>query len=245
MLALNIILYALLGTSLVFAIIELGLSAYVTSISSGTVSNGYYYYDVDPPAIVIFLVFSSVWTMLVTSAALLLPWYYARKGSVSAKLHTILAAITVAVYFVTMVFWLAAFADLANLVSGYTNIDPYYSAVLAFAVLLWLLFLALMVLTILAMCGVLVSDWAGYHSLRKNKDVGATQTSSGPAHEVPMSMTPVAPSDLSSGDAKALQNQPNSQSFSPSEPSAINSAELSADSVRHDHRTGPHEISPV
>jgi hypothetical protein len=137
MLALNIILYALLGTSLVFAIIELGLSAYVTSISSGTVYDGYYYYDLKPPAIVIFLVFSSIWTILVTIAALVLPWYYARKGLVSAKLNTILAATFVAVYFVTMVFWLACFADLANLVGGYVNIDSYYSAVLAFGVLLW------------------------------------------------------------------------------------------------------------
>ncbi|KAJ5120990.1 uncharacterized protein N7515_008951 [Penicillium bovifimosum] len=244
MLALNIILYALLGTSLVFAIVELGLSAYVTSISSGTVSNGYYYYDVDPPAIVIFLVFSSVWTILVTIAALVLPWHYGRKGLVSAKLNTVLAAIFVAVYFVTMVFWLACFADLANIVSGYTNIDPYYSAVLAFGVLLWLLFLALVVLTILAMCGVLVSDWAGYHSLRKNKEVGATQTA-GPAQDVQMSMPTVVPSDLSSSDAKALHNQPNTQSFSPSEPSPIHSAELSGNSVHHDHRTGPLEISPV
>jgi hypothetical protein len=95
------------------------------------------------------------------------------------------------------------------------------------------------------MCGVLVSDWAGYHSLRKNKEVGATQTSAGPAHDVPMSMTPVAPSNLSSGDAKALHDQPNSQSFSPSEPSAIHSAELSGNSVHPDHHTGPHKISPV
>lgn len=43
------------------------------------------------------------------------------------------------------------------------------------------------------MCGVLVSDWAGYQSPRKEKGVGMNQTRAGPAHEVPTSMSPVVP----------------------------------------------------
>ncbi|KAJ5209888.1 hypothetical protein N7491_009697 [Penicillium cf. griseofulvum] len=200
MLALNIVLYALLGTSLAFSIVELGLSAFVASAYSGTQGietwsaySGYSYTQVNvkPPPILVFLVFSSVWTMLVTASALVLPWYYTRKGFVSAKLNTVLAAIFVAIYFVTMVFWLACFADLASLLGGGTSINPYYNAVLAFGVLLWLLFVALVVFTILAMCGVLVSDWAGYQSLRKENGNGA-QTTAGSVHEVPMSTNPVA-----------------------------------------------------
>lgn len=146
MLALSIVLYALLGTSLAFAIIELGLSGFITAAYSGTQEvttwsaySGYSYnqVNVNPPAILVFLVFSSVWTILVTVAALILPWYYARKGFVTAKLNTVLAAIFVAIYFVTMVFWLACFADLASLLGGGTSTSSYYNAVLAFGVLLW------------------------------------------------------------------------------------------------------------
>ncbi|CAI7597033.1 unnamed protein product [Penicillium glandicola] len=201
MLALNIVLYALLGTSLAFAIVELGLSAFVVAAYTGTreiatwnVYSGYSYSEVDvkAPAILSFLVFTSVWTILVTVAALVLPWYYTRK-SVTAKLNTVLAATFVAIYFVTMVFWLACFADLASLLGGGTTTNSYYNAVLAFGVLLWLLFVALVVFTILAMCGVLVSDWAGYQSLRKDHGVDAHQTSTGPVHEVPTSRNPITP----------------------------------------------------
>ncbi|KAJ5484662.1 hypothetical protein LT330_007924 [Penicillium expansum] len=201
MLALSIVLYVLLGTSLAFAIVELGLSAFITAAYSGTQEittwnaySGYSYgqINVEPPAILVFLVFSSVWTILVTVAALALPWYYTRKGFVTAKLNTVLAASFVAIYFVTMVFWLACFADLASFLGGGTSLNPYYNAVLAFGVLLWLLFVALVVFTILAMCGVLVSDWAGYQSLRKENEVAAHQTSADPAHEAPMSELPSA-----------------------------------------------------
>lgn len=144
--ALNIVLYALLGTSLAFAIIELGLSAFITAaysdiqeIQTWSAYSGYSYSQVNvkPPAILVFLVFSSVWTILVAVGALVLPWYYSRKDFVTAKLNTVLAAIFVAIYFVTMVFWLACFADLASLLGGGTSTNSYYNAVLAFGVLLW------------------------------------------------------------------------------------------------------------
>ncbi|KAJ5457433.1 hypothetical protein N7475_008821 [Penicillium sp. IBT 31633x] len=212
MLALDIVLYSLLATSLAFAIVELGLSAYVTSAYSGrqiiadwSAYSGYSYIKLKPPAIIIFLVFSSCWTMLVTLAALLVPWYYTRKGFVTKRLNTVLAATFVAIYFVTMVFWLACFADIASVLEGVSTANPYFSAIIAFGVLLWLLFVALVVFTILAMCGVLVSDWPGYQSLRKQKGVGASQTNAGSVHDVPMSTNPVTPSELLSSDAKVLQ----------------------------------------
>jgi hypothetical protein len=140
MLALNIILYALLGTSLVFAIVELGLSAFVVSAFANTTQEvetwgGFVDVNVKAPAIVDFMVFASLWTILVAVAAVLLPWFYTRKGSVTPKLNTVLGASLVAGYAVTMIFWLAAFADLATYVNAIA--DSYFGALIAFAVLLW------------------------------------------------------------------------------------------------------------
>ncbi|KAJ5340081.1 hypothetical protein N7541_012043 [Penicillium brevicompactum] len=175
---LNIILYALLGTSFVLGVVELGLSAFVVSAFDNTTQEydtwgGYVNVKVKAPAIVDFIVFSSLWTMLITVAALVVPWFYTRKGSVTPKLNTVLAASFVATYFVTMVFWLAAFADLATYLDYVSN--DYYNAMIAFAVLLWLLFVALLVFTILAMCGVMASNWAGYQPVRKNKSNAPTE----------------------------------------------------------------------
>lgn len=145
MLALDIALYALLGTSLVFSIIELGLAAYVASAWTG--SHRVSYYDpwggygyenvnISAPPIVDFLLFTAVWSMLVTGASLFLPWFFTRKGS-SSKLNMILGIVFTAVYFVTMVFWLASFADIASYLGGGTSTSDYLNAVIAFAVLLW------------------------------------------------------------------------------------------------------------
>ncbi|CAG8146032.1 unnamed protein product [Penicillium salamii] len=202
--ALNIILYALLGTSFVFAIVELGLSAFVVSAVEHTEYDTWGgYVKVKAPAIVGFMVFASLWTMLIAVAALVLPWYYTRKGSVTPKLNTVLAASFVAGYFVTMVFWLAAFADLATYLDYVSN--EYYNAMIAFAVLLWfvsrvlvyvtmliyspvhrILFIALLVFTILAMCGVMNSEWAGYRPVRNKVNAPVE-----PAHDLPMSTYPV------------------------------------------------------
>jgi hypothetical protein len=106
-----------------------------------------------------------------------------------------------------------------------------------------LLFVALVVFTILAMCGVMVSDWAGYQSLRKGKGIEEAQTT-GDAHNVPMSTTPVAP-EMSARDAEGLHNQPSTQSHSISSPSAVLSAELSGDNVHDPHTSRTAHISPV
>lgn len=79
----------------------------------------------------------------------------------------------------------------------------------------------------------LVSDWAGYQSLRgiqteKSASAPAQVDASGTSHNVPMSTNPAVPSELSSRDAEALHDQPNT-AFSPSSPSVVNSAELSGD----------------
>ncbi|KAK9857532.1 hypothetical protein MYU51_021065 [Penicillium brevicompactum] len=210
---LNIILYALLGTSFVLGVVELGLSAFVVSAFDNTTQEydtwgGYVNVKVKAPAIVDFIVFSSLWTMLITVAALVVPWFYTRKGSVTPKLNTVLAASFVATYFVTMVFWLAAFADLATYLDYVSN--DYYNAMIAFAVLLWLLFVALLVFTILAMCGVMASNWAGYQPVRKNKSNAPTE----PVNDLSMStplVTPMIPSKFVYHNAN-VNDQPSNQS---------------------------------
>lgn len=134
-------LYALLGTAFVFAVIELGLSGYVQSrYGSTSYYSRYSYYSsvkISAPPIVGFLIFCSVWTMLVTAGALFVSWFFARQGPLSRSLSTIMAVCHLLTYFVTMVFWLAGFADLANLLGGRVSSSDYLNAIIAFAVLLW------------------------------------------------------------------------------------------------------------
>lgn len=145
MLALHIALYVLLGTALAFAIIELGLSAYIVSGFDGTrrafrcngLSCGYYNVKYSTPGILAFLIFTAVWTMLISVAAALLPWFFARRGTVTAKLNMILGIVTIVVYFITSVFWLACFADIVNMYGTGSGTSDYLNAVIAFAVLLW------------------------------------------------------------------------------------------------------------
>ncbi|GIJ90586.1 hypothetical protein Asppvi_009546 [Aspergillus pseudoviridinutans] len=171
---------ALLGTSFVFAVIELGLGGHVASISTG--SRKIPYYDpssewgysyktvtISAPPILAFLIFTAVWTMLVSAAAFLLPWFLRAKAGPGTRLNTILTGALGGVYFVTMVFWLACFADIAADLSGIGTANDYYNAVIAFAVLLWLLFIALFVLVVLAMLGVLECDAPGYAGMRKEE----------------------------------------------------------------------------
>lgn len=146
MLALDIALWALLGTCLAFSIIELGLAAYVASIWDGTQRapywdpyQGYVYssFHVETPGIVDFLLFSACWSILASVAAVVLPWFYTRKGPASAQLNTILGVASSVVFFITSVFWLACFADIASLLAGEISTSDYLNAVIAFAVLLW------------------------------------------------------------------------------------------------------------
>ena len=143
---LHIVLYALLSAGLAFAIIELGLAAAVASFMSGTqqvetwdVYTGYSYENVhvSPPPILDFLLFTAVWTILIAALALAAPWFFSRKGNVTPKLNKILGIVLAVVYFVTMVFWLAGFADIVTLMGGYTSDSEYLNAVIAFAVLQW------------------------------------------------------------------------------------------------------------
>lgn len=217
MLALHFILCALLGVSLAGAIVELGLSAYVTTFWGNTqkvpywnLIQGYAYrgVDVGMPGILIFLIFSACWTVLISAAALVLPRLLTRKGHVSASLNAILGFGLAVAYFVTMAFWLAGFADLVSVLNGGMSTSDYVNAIIAFAVLLWyvlltetlegvltvswndrVLFLLLFILAILALCGVLTSTWTGYQSMRKEKSA----STSSPSPPQPSALAPVEP----------------------------------------------------
>ncbi|KAJ6019344.1 hypothetical protein N7522_001411 [Penicillium canescens] len=237
MLALHIVLYTLMGTSFAFAIVELGLSAYATTGWSG---------NQQPPDTLIFVLFTTCWSILVSVIAPVLPWFYTRKGFVSRKLNTILGVSTIIVYFVTSVFWLACFAGVIAELGGGSWLDI-VNAVIAFAVLLWLLFLALFILAILAVCGVMVSDWAGYQSMKEGvADPVSPQTSTLPplANDVPVDQPHTArdaASELSHCGTEPLHKQPpTSQAHSPSSPSGIASAEFSGDSNAHHHQYAGH-----
>lgn len=149
MLALHIAIFALLGSSLVLSVVQLGLTAYVVTFWGGTrreysysLSDGYSYRTIRArtPEVLAFLVFVACWTILVTIAALVLPWFYTRKGTTTGKLNTILGIGFAVAYFVTMVFWLAGFGDLVAKLGGASSSD-YVNAVIAFAVILWLVLL--------------------------------------------------------------------------------------------------------
>jgi len=150
----------LLATGLVFSIIELGLSAWAVDVTpDGNEANDRFG----------FLVFCSVWTIFVTAFLIAFPIYgTASRGDVERWY----SPLTIALNAVTMIFWLAGFAADADLYNGY-NPRGTAGALLAFAVMLWLIFLALLILNILTAIGVLRSDRAGHTRMTRGK-VAAT-----------------------------------------------------------------------
>jgi len=170
---LDIILLILLPLSLAFAAVELGLSAYGVYSTSGTFESicDYGFFDVapceikvKPPAIIIFLVFASVWTLLTVGAGFLLSLLIGKRNPVGANKW--LAPILITVYAINMIFWLAGFADVVAKLGGEVNSTDIINAGVAFAALLWIVFTALLILTIIGVCDVLKSTFVGYMSLK-------------------------------------------------------------------------------
>lgn len=146
MLALDIALLALLGTALVFSIIELGLSAYTVSlhwVHAYTYEDGngypeYGYRNGSPPGEVSFLLFDSLWSMLVCVFLIVFPLVVGRKNNAlsSHNSNKWLTPVTLTLTSLTMVFWLAGFAALAHLYHG-ADVTDLAAALLAFPILLW------------------------------------------------------------------------------------------------------------
>ncbi|GFF38850.1 hypothetical protein IFM58399_05377 [Aspergillus lentulus] len=185
----------LLGVAFVFALIELGLGGHIAAVSTGSrkipvydssSAWGYSYRTIkfSVPGILAFQIFTAVWTMLVSVAAFLLPWFLRVKAAPGTRLHSIITGVLGGVYFVTMVFWLACFADIAAKLDGLGASSDYYNAVIAFAVLSWLLFVALFVIVVLAMLGILECDAPGFASMRK-REGAATEGTQMQTVEVP------------------------------------------------------------
>lgn len=184
----DLVTLVLLGTAAVFAIIELGLSAYIVSLGServytyydpnyaGTGYGGYQYGTrrATAPAEVDFLLFCSLWTLLVTPALIIFPIIWRTKANVGGRdKHTIFGPLTLALNAVTMIFWLAGFAALANLYGG-GNPQGIAGALLAFAVMLWLIFLALLVLNFLTAFEVMRSERLGWHPMFKRRGIASS-----------------------------------------------------------------------
>merc|ERR1712230_242905 len=101
----------------------------------------------------------------------------ARKGGVSRP-YPWLGWATLGVNFVTWVFWLAGFSALAAFFGG--NPRGTAGALLAFAVMLWLIFTALLILNALTAFTVLRSDRGAYPPLF-SRDGKVSRPNQGPA----------------------------------------------------------------
>jgi hypothetical protein len=207
MLLLSLILFSLLGTGLAFSIIELGMVAYGVHYYSQTATIEYYCGYLETcnetvhgrvPDIVSFLMFSAVWSTLVTAVAIWLPLWFHRQDA--HHHNSWLAPGLISVYFVTWVFWLAGFADLANDVG--TSATGIIAAILAFAVLNWyvyplpglsmgkrkvltinhrLVYTALFILSFLAIFDVMTGEWPGYLVMKNRSATDAPEDATAPA----------------------------------------------------------------
>lgn len=126
---LNTALLVLPAVALLFSIIELGLSGYVVHVTM------HRYYFMTLKERVDFLLFNSIWTILVSAFLIFLPLMSARRG-VTSKSNTWISPVTLTLNILTMIFWLAGFAALANLFGGFV-LTGIIGATLAFAILLW------------------------------------------------------------------------------------------------------------
>ncbi|KAK3690135.1 marvel domain-containing protein [Podospora appendiculata] len=116
----------------VFAIIELGLIGYIVTPFTGPWWG--------PPSVESFLLFNSIWSLLVLAYVGLTPLYYTR------VFHRL---VSLAVEWITMIFWFAGAIALAVFWgSPHCGGNTYcgtVEAAIAFAFFLWALFLVLVV----------------------------------------------------------------------------------------------------
>jgi len=125
----------------VFAIIELGLTAYVASTYHGWFGYGYGYYSGSSPSSVNFMIFNSVWSLLVLAYVGITPIY------MTGIFHK-LAALVLNV--ITTIFWFAGAIALAVAVGGpwscgANSVCGSLEAAIAFGFFLWVLFTVLTV----------------------------------------------------------------------------------------------------
>lgn len=149
----------ILALTLLFSIIELGLSAYAAATATEYVTEsvwdpnflgiGYGGYDhfgktvsASPPGPVSFLIFTSLWTMILSCGLLVLSLLSTKIRSKKAFWTDVYGTpaswtgpLTLALNTLTMVFWLAGFAVLSVYFGG-SNPVGVADAMLAFAIML-------------------------------------------------------------------------------------------------------------
>ncbi|EEA24560.1 hypothetical protein TMatcc_007664 [Talaromyces marneffei ATCC 18224] len=166
------IMLSLLGFGLTSSIVELGLSAYGAWFYGQTFTYEYYcgYSVCDEtvkgtvPDVVSLLLFASLWSTIVTAVAIGLPlWFHKREAH---QHNRWLAPTLIVLYFLTWVFWLSGFAYLAYLV-GSASVGI-ISAMLAFAIINWLVYTAAFIFSFLAVFDVMQGEWPGYLVMKAN-----------------------------------------------------------------------------
>ncbi|KAL2163632.1 hypothetical protein VTH06DRAFT_5690 [Thermothelomyces fergusii] len=117
----------------VFAIIELGLTAYLVSPLWGT------------PSVLSFMLFNSIWSLLILAYIFLSPRYFAR------FFHSMVALI---LEWITMIFWFAGSIALAawwgSPICGGNTYCGSVKATIAFGFFIWALFAFLVIVDTLA-----------------------------------------------------------------------------------------------
>ena len=122
-------LFALYLTALLFSVIELGLSGYIVDVTS----NSYY----STNSRYAFALFCSIWTLLVAGFLVAFPFLSRRGGnSIQSSHHERwMAPVTITLNALTFIFWLACFSSLADMY--FRSPRGVAGAQLAFAVMLW------------------------------------------------------------------------------------------------------------
>lgn len=203
MLVLSTVVLFLLSFGLASSMVELGLVAYGVWVDDQSFTYEYYCgYDYSSvctetikgsvPDFLSLLMFSSIWSTLITVAAIGVPlWFHKRNGH---HHNNWLAPTLIVTYFLTWVFWLASFAYFVYLIGSGTGIA---AAILAFGVINWyvptfvmylftsmnnthlflgrILYMLLFIFSFLAIFEVMQGEWPGYLSMK-----GQSSTASAP-----------------------------------------------------------------
>lgn len=93
--------------TVLLSIIELGLTAYVVSVYDGSWDNGYFYYGGWSPSRVNFMLFNSIWSLLVLAYVGLTPLF------MTSIFHKLAA---LGLEAITMIFWFAGSIALADFI---------------------------------------------------------------------------------------------------------------------------------
>lgn len=148
----DITIFCLLAAGVVTSIIELGCSGEIVSWFTPGWHNDYNAFESRSD----FLLFCSIWTTLVTAFLIAIPFLGEK-----VYRHKFLAHATIALTALTWLFWLAGFAAFADVFGGWSPTGT-EGAALAFAIIAWLIYTAVLALNIITALSVSQSDRPGW-----------------------------------------------------------------------------------